>query len=117
MNPLDGPAVAVLHPVRGAAAQPAVVAAGDHHIAGAGLIPVGQVDGCFRRAAADVFDVGALIELPGEFAGRGEHQRIQPGFAVGLPGAVQLVGGGGGVADVDASLVEVEAERFRPALA
>ena len=117
VDPVDGPAVAVLHPVGGAGAQPAVVAAGDDHVAGAGLVPVGQVDGCCRGAAADVFGAGALVELRGEFAGGGEHQRIQPGVPVGLPGGVQLVGGGGEVADVDPVVVEVEAERFRPALA
>ena len=38
----DGPAVAVLDPVGGGEAEPAVVAAGDDHISDAGLVPVGQ---------------------------------------------------------------------------
>ena len=38
----DGPPVAVLHPVGGAEAESAVVAAGDDHIADTGPVPVGQ---------------------------------------------------------------------------
>ena len=40
----DGPPVAVLHPISGREAEPAVVAAGDDHIPDAGLVPVGQLD-------------------------------------------------------------------------
>jgi hypothetical protein len=37
----NGPPVAVLHPIRRGEAEPAVVVAGDDHIAHARLIPIG----------------------------------------------------------------------------
>ena len=52
-----------------------------------------------------------------QFAGRGQHDRVQAVAAVGLPGVEDGVEGGGGVADVDALPVEVEAERFGSAVA
>ena len=60
---------------------------------------------------------GALVELADQFAGGGEHDRIQAAAPVGLPGREDLLGEGGEVADMDSSLVEVEAERFGPAIA
>ena len=58
-----------------------------------------------------------LVELADQFAGGGEHDRIEPVAPVGLPGVKDFVGERYGVPDVDASLVEVEAERFGPAVA
>ena len=60
---------------------------------------------------------GALVELADQFAGGGEHDRIQAAAPVGLPGREDLLGERGEVADMDSSLVEVEAERFGPAVA
>ncbi len=53
---------------------------------------------------------GALVEFGDAFAGGGEHDRVESVVAVGAPGVEQVVGHGGFVADVDAVLVEVEAE-------
>ena len=52
-----------------------------------------------------------------QFAGGGEHDRVQAAVAVGAPGVEQVVGHGGFVADVDAVLVEVEPERLGVAVA
>ena len=60
---------------------------------------------------------GALVELADQFAGGGEHDRIQAAAAVGLPGREDVLGEGGEVPDMDSSLVEVEAERLGPAVA
>jgi hypothetical protein len=60
---------------------------------------------------------GALVELADQFPGGGEHARIQAAAPVGLPCREDVLGQGGEVADMDALLVEVEAERFGPAVA
>ena len=61
----------------------------------------------------DSCGAGSGVEVGGEVAGRGEHYRIQTPRAVGLPGGKHLIGQCGLVADVDALVVEVEAERRR----
>jgi hypothetical protein len=61
--------------------------------------------------------LGALVELADQFPGRGQHDRVQALAAIGLPGLENIVEGGGGVSDVDASPVEVVPERLRPAVA
>jgi hypothetical protein len=49
--------------------------------------------------------------------GRGQHDRVEAAAAVGQPGIESTTEGGGGITDVDASPVEVEAERFGSAVA
>jgi hypothetical protein len=58
-----------------------------------------------------------LVEAADQLPGRGQHDRVQAVAAVVLPGVEDRIECGGGVADVDASPVQVEAERFRPAVA
>src|SRR5215211_5381238 len=102
-----GPPVAVLHPVVDRGAEPAVVAAGDDPVTDTGLVAVGQgrhstsrrQRGCLRFGGEPVA-AGALVELAGELAGRGQHDRVQTTSAVGLPGAEHVIGDGGEVADV-----------------
>jgi hypothetical protein len=60
---------------------------------------------------------GPLVELADQLAGGGEHDRVKAPAAVGLPGREDVVGERGEVPDMDSSLVEVEAERFGPAVA
>src|SRR4029450_4577418 len=60
---------------------------------------------------------GAVVEPADQLPGRSQHDRIETMPAVVLPGVENTVEGGGGVADVDASPVQVEAERFGPAVA
>ena len=58
-----------------------------------------------------------LVEPADQLPGRSQHDRIEATAAVVLPGVEDGVEGGGGVADVDASPVQVEAERFGSAVA
>jgi hypothetical protein len=60
---------------------------------------------------------GALVEPADQLPGGSQHDRIEAVAAVGLPGVENGVEGGGGVAGVDASPVEVEAEYFGSAVA
>ena len=59
---------------------------------------------------------GALVEAADQLAGGGQHDGVEAAAAVVLPGVEYSVEGGGGVADVDALPVEVEAERFGSAV-
>ena len=52
-----------------------------------------------------------------EFAGGGEHDRVQLFRAVVLPGGEDVFGDGGEVADVDPLVVEIEPDRLNPAVA
>jgi len=122
----DGPAVAVLHPVGGRGAQPAVVLAGDDQLPDRRLVAVGepahwaaagQLVGVGRVDPVQAVSAGLLVQLADQIAGRGEHDRVQAGGAVGLPGGEDLLGHGGQVADVDPVAVEVETERLALALA
>ncbi len=113
----DGPAVAVLDPVGGAEAESPVVAAGDDHVPGTGLVAVGQAHHRSRQVAVEAVGSGAAVELGDQVAGGGEHDRVQPGRPVGSPGGEGVVGGGGEVADMDAALVQVELERLRVTVA
>ena len=61
--------------------------------------------------------MGTLVEAADQLTGRGQHDRVEAVAAVVLPAVEDGVEGGGGVADVDASPVEVEAERFGSAVA
>jgi hypothetical protein len=60
---------------------------------------------------------GTLVEAADQLPGRGQHDRIEALVAIGLPGVEDAIEGGGGVADVDALPIEVEAECFRSAVA
>ena len=60
---------------------------------------------------------GALVEFGNQLAGGGEHDRIEALVGVGTPRGEGVVGHGGQVTDVDALVVEVEAERRRVAVA
>jgi hypothetical protein len=119
----DGPTVPVLHPIGGCRPQCPVVGSGDHQLAGTGRVAVGQhrqppgVALVAVRFGAEPVGAGPLVELADQFAGGGEHDRIQAAAPVGLPGGEDIFGEGGEVADMDSSLVEVEAERFGPAVA
>ena len=81
----DGPAVAVLDPVGGGEAEPAVVAAGDDHIADTGPVSVGQTHLPSARDVAEAMVTGAAVELGDELAGGGEHDRVESGRSVGRP--------------------------------
>ena len=53
------------------------------------------------RFGGEPVGAGALVELADQFAGGGEHDRIQAAAPVGLPGGEDLLGEGGEVADMD----------------
>ena len=53
---------------------------------------------------------GAVVEVGDQFAGGGEHDRIPPNRPVSCPRGEGVLCGGGQVADVDASVVEVEVQ-------
>ena len=119
----DGPPVPVLHPVGGRQPQCPVVGSGDDLFADTGRVAVGQhrqprgFGLVAVRFGGEPVGAGPLVELADQFAGGGEHDRIQAVAPVGLPCREDLLGQRGEVADMDASLVEVEAERFGPAVA
>ena len=126
----DLPAVAVLDPVRGRRAEPAVVGAADDELTHTGPVPIAQrglghrswcnlgrfCDFSLAGEPVQTFGAGALIELGDEVARGGEHDRVLTGGAVGAPGLEEVVGHRGEVADVNAVVVEVETERGRVAL-
>jgi hypothetical protein len=74
----DGPAVAVFYPVVGAEAKSPVVAAGDDHVPGAGLVPVGQPDQCIRDVAVEAVVACAAVQLGHQFAGGGSMIASSP---------------------------------------
>ena len=123
----EGPPVAVLHPVRGACAQLPVVGAGDEQIAVAGQVAVREPHHGRRRGrrrvvggggeAGEAVGSGPLVEVADQVVGGGEHDGVQAGGAVDLPGREHRLRHGGEVADVDPALVEVEAERFGSSVA
>ena len=51
---------------------------------------------------------GAAVEFGDEVAGGGEHDRVEPSRSVGNPSGEGILGGGGEVADMDATVIEVE---------
>ena len=107
-NGLHGPAVTVFDPVGRGHPQRAAGAAGDDQLTDAGLVPIGQrylvSGGCGESVVA-----GFPVEFGDEFAGWGEHDRIEAFRAVVLPGGEHLVGAGVQVADVASLVVQVEA--------
>ena len=140
----DRPSVAVLDPVGAGDRDPAVVGAGEDDVADGSLGPVGQVhadrsvthvtpvafaarrvrradgatDECVRgTSGGEPVEAGARVQVGGQLPGGGQHDGVQSGGPVGGPGLVGVVDGGGGVADVDAVVVGVVADRRRVALA
>ena len=53
------------------------------------------------RFGGEPVGAGALVELADQFAGGGEHDRIQAAAPVGLPGREDVLGERGEVADMD----------------
>jgi hypothetical protein len=107
----DGPAVAVLHPVGGADAEPAVVAAGDDDIPDTGLIPISQRNCGPDLRSLEAACAGTVVEVDDKVAGVGKHDRVEAGGLVVSPRCEDVLGGGGGqVADVHPPVVEVEVE-------
>ena len=113
----DGPPVTVFHPVGCSDTKSAVVGPGDDQVADAGPVAVGQLNLLARRTVGEALVPGALVEPADQLPGRSQHDRIETTAAVGLPAVEDGVEGGGGVADVDALPVQVEAERFGSAVA
>ena len=119
----DVPPVAVLDPVGGRGAQLAVVGAGDDQLTDAGLVAVGQepgracAEGVRRVDSCESVGAGLLVELADQLAGGGEHDRVQAGGTVGLPGGEDVLGHRGQVAHVHPVAVEVEAQGLGFALA
>src|SRR5215213_278973 len=106
----DGPQVAVLHPVGGGESESAVVAASDDHISDTGLIAVGQTHlGC-RLGVIKTMRPGTAVEFGGKLAGRGEHDRVKSGSLVRNPSSESILGGLGEITDMNAAMIEIEAE-------
>jgi hypothetical protein len=109
----DRPAVAVFDPVGGSEAEPSVVAARDDYVSDTGLVPVGQPDRRIRDVPVEAVVSGAAVQVGHQFAGGGKHDRVQPGRPVRGPTGEGILGGGGQVADMDATLIQVELQRLR----
>jgi hypothetical protein len=60
---------------------------------------------------------GSAVEVGDEFAGGGEHDRVQPGGAVGNPRGEGVLDRLGEVADVHPSMIKVERECARVTVA
>ena len=113
----DGPPVTVFHPIGCADTQSAVVRPGDDQVADAGPVAVAQLDLLARGRVGEAVVPRLLVEPADQLPGRSQHDRIETTAAVVLPGVENGVEGGGRVADVDTSPVQVEAERFGSAVA
>ena len=83
----DGPAVAVLDPVGGRESEPAVVAAGDDHIADTRQVSVRQTHFLPGRGVVEAMIAGSAVELSDELAGGSEHDRVQSGRSIGTQAA------------------------------
>jgi len=60
---------------------------------------------------------GSAVEVGDEFAGEGEHDRVQPSGPVGNPRAEGVLGCLGEVADVHPAMIKVERECARVTVA
>ena len=60
---------------------------------------------------------GSLVEVSDEFAGGGEHDRVQPSGPVGNPRSEDIIGCLGEVADVHAAMIDIEPECARVTVA
>jgi hypothetical protein len=65
----------------------------------------------------DTVHASALVEVGGQLAGGGEHDRVESGGSVRSPSRESVFGGLGEVTDVDASLIKIEVECCRIAFA
>jgi len=87
-----------------------VVGAGDNHVSDAGPVPVGQGHlGC-RRGVIEPMRAGTGVQRGDEVPGGGEHDRVESCRLVGRPGREGILSDFGEVADMDASVIEVEGE-------
>ena len=112
------PAVAVLHPVATSDRQATSVVAGDHQVAGNRDVAVGEASAATDHAASFVVALlGELVESADQISGRGEHEGVQAVRVVLRPCVQHRARHGDDVADVDPVVVEVVAQRLRPALA
>src|SRR4051794_7585429 len=89
----DGPAVAVLDPVRGGEAESTVVSAGDDHVYDAGLVSVGQGRFGCRGRVIEPMGAGAAVEFGDQVPGRGDHDRVEASCPVGNPTVEHILGG------------------------
>ena len=55
---------------------------------------------------------GASVEVGDKVPGWGEHDRVEPSRPVGSPGAERVFGGGGEVADMHATMLQVGLQRL-----
>jgi hypothetical protein len=62
------------------------------------------------RDVAEAMLAGSAVELSGQLAGRGEHDRIESDGSVGNPSNKRILGGFGEVADMDPAVIKVEPE-------
>ena len=106
----DGPAVAVLDPVGGRESEAAVVRAGDDHISDAGPVSVPQTHFLPDRDVAEAMLAGSAVELSDQFAGRGEHDRVQSGRSIFNPSSEGILGDLGEITDMNTAMIEIEAE-------
>jgi hypothetical protein len=113
----DDPPVTVLHPVRCGDTKPAVIPTGDDQVPDAGRVAIGQLDVLPWSRTGEAVILSALVEPADQLPGRRQHDRVEAVAAVGLPAVEDGIEGGSGVSDVDASPVQVEAERFGSAVA
>src|SRR5215207_7007757 len=110
---VDGPTVAVFHPVGGAQPKPPVVAAGDDHISDTGPVPVGQRHLGYCSGVIEPMRAGTSVQSGDQVSGGGDHDRVEPSRPVGSPGAERVFGGSGEVANMHATMLEVELQRLK----
>ena len=90
---------------------------GDHHVASSRAVAVGKAGATAGHdLAAVVALLRELVEPGNEVSGRREHEGVQAVRVVLGPRVQHRVRHGHDVADVNAAVVEVVAERLRPAL-
>ena len=53
---------------------------------------------------------GPTVEVGDKLAGRGEHDRVKSSRSVEDPSVERILGGGGNVADMNATVIKVEVE-------
>jgi hypothetical protein len=75
----DGPAAAVLDPVRGRESEASIVRAGEDDVADTGPVSVAQTHFLLGRDVAEAMLAGAAVELSDELVGRSEHDRVESG--------------------------------------
>ena len=106
----DGPAVAVLDPVGGRESEAPIVCPGDDHVTDTRLVSVPQTHFLPGRGTVESMIAGAAVELSDEFAGRGEHDRVESVGSVGNPSSERILGDLGEITDMNTAMIEIEAE-------